>query len=100
MNTLPNITAKENISKPIILNKFSIKNFILNSINLSIDNFSTIQNNCRNTRSKISCVTPENQGKIIRKTFPNLIQNIRIDKKKIILSQSKVNSEIQLIILM
>ena len=82
MNTLPNITAKENISKPIILNKFSIKNFILNSINLSIDNFSTIQNNCRNTRSKISCVTPENQGKIIRKTFANLIQNIRFDKKK------------------
>ena len=82
MNTLPNITAKENISKPIILNKFSIKNFILNSINLSIDNFSTIQNNCRNTRSKISCVTPENQSKIIRKTFANLIQNIRFDKKK------------------
>ena len=74
MNTLPNITAKENISKPIILNKFSIKNFILNSINLSIDNFSTIQNNCRNTRSKISCVTPENQSKIISTgTCPNAV---------------------------
>ena len=82
MNTLPNITAKENISKPIILNKFSIKNIILNSINLSINNFSDDTKNCRNTQSKILCVTPENQSKIIRKTFANLIQNIRFDKKK------------------